>query len=183
MTATFLTSNRGVWVICQTTSDSHAPPSLLLSGSFYRRHQYFRISGHCVHLCVCMCRFCAALRRPSAALPPSTIHTASLRSSTLRHGWQGGVHVVRCARGLARYPLPMLAQHLGGINFLPLAVATLSFCRPSRPPFRPQIPGSTRSLFIFSFMCPCCPPSLPLAAHILDPVIIRTSKSSLFPQM
>lgn len=90
LTVNFLTSNRGVWVICQTTSESHAPPSLLLSGSIYRRHQYFRISGHCVHLCVCMCRFCAALRRPSAALPPSTIHTASLRRSTLRHGWQGG---------------------------------------------------------------------------------------------
>lgn len=162
LTATFLTSSRGVWVISQNTSNSHTftHPSLLLSMINYHRHQYFRISVHCEHVYVfvCMCGFCPVFRLPSAALPPFTIHTASLRSSTLRR--EGG-HVVRCARGLAWYPLPTLAQHLGGINFLPLAVPTLSFCRHSRPSFRPQILGSTRSLFIFSFMCPCClPPTL-----------------------
>lgn len=62
--------------------------------------------------------------------PTFTIHTASLRGSTQRR--EGG-HVVCCASGLAWHPPPALAQHLGGINFLPLTVPVLSFCRPSRP--------------------------------------------------
>ena len=89
--------------------------------------------------------------------PPTPHYSDSLfKGSTLRRD-------VCCASGPAWHPLPTLAQHLGGISFLPRTVAALLFRRPPPhptppPPLSlcPQIPGSTRSLFIYSFMCPCC---------------------------
>lgn len=174
LTATSLTSSRGVWVICQNTSNTHThTPLPLLSTSNYHRHQYFRISVHCV------CRFCPVFQLPPAALPPFTIQTASLRSSALRH--EGGYNV-RCASGPAWQPPPTLAQHLGGINFLPLAAPTLLYCRPSRPSSVHRSKGQQGhvSSFLSCVLAVFLPPS---GFPTLDPVIIHTSKSSPFLQM
>lgn len=89
-----------------------------------------------------------------------------------------GGHDVRCARGLAWHPLQTLAQHLGGINFLRLAVPTLSFHPLTLPSTDPRVNKVTFHLF---FHVPLPSSSLPLAGPILDPVIIHTSKSSPFP--
>lgn len=141
LTATFLASSRGVWVICQSTSNTHTPacPSLCFH---WATTMGIDISGlvSVVPLCLCVCMharahgFCPeCFRLPPAALPPLAIQTASLRGSTLRRLGRGGGLDVCCASGLAWHPLPTLAQHLGGINFLPHTVPALLFCRPSCP--------------------------------------------------
>lgn len=105
-----------------------------------------------------MYRFCPkCFRQPPAALPPLTIQTASLRGSTLRS--EGGFDV-RCVCGVAWHPCQHWHNTWGGLTSCLSLCLHFYFATP--PKFlRPQIQGSTRSLFIFSFMCPCClPPSL-----------------------
>lgn len=154
----------------------------LPSMSNYYRHQYFRISVHSasVWVCVYMYRFCPkCFRLPPAALPPFTIQTAYLRACTLRRD-------VCCASALAWHPLPTLAQHLGGINFLPRSVLPLLFCCPARSLSLSTDPGGWQG-HVSSFLS-CvhavsisCSPSL--RPPFLDPIIIHTSKSFPFPQM
>lgn len=171
MTTTFLTSSRGVWVICQNTSNTHTnTPLPLLSMSIG-----INISG-LVSIVSRVC-VCPVFQLPPAARPPFTIQTASLRGSALRH--EGGYNV-RCASGPSWHPPPTLAQHLGGINFLPLTGPALSYRRPSCV-HRSKGQQGHFSSFLSCVLAVFLPPSgFP---PTLDPVIIHTSKSSPFPQM
>lgn len=99
-------------------------PSLLSSMSNYRKHQYFRIRVHCVRADFSLTFFFCHLQ-------PPPFSTAYLRSSILRN--EGGTWCPLCQR-VSLVPPANAGTTPGGINFQPLAVPMLSFCRPSRPP-------------------------------------------------
>lgn len=82
--------------------------------------------------------------------------------------------------GWSGTPLSTLAQHLGGINFLPLTVPALLFCRPSSIHRSKGQQGHVSSFLSCFFLALSLPPA---GCNILDPVIIHASKSSPFPQM
>lgn len=120
---------------------------------------------------MCAGRFCPLFSLPSAALPP--LYTAYLRSTTLRN--EGG-HGVHCARGSAWYPLPTLAQHLGGLTSCLSLCPRFHFAAPTAllPSTDSRVNRVTFHLRFHVSLQPLPPfPAVP----ILDPVITHASKS------
>lgn len=106
-------------------------------------------------------------------LLPPPFSTAHLRSSILRN--KRGTWCPLCQR-VSLVPPANAGTTPGGINFLPLAVPMLSFCRPSRPPsvHRSQGQRGHVSSFLSCVLAGSPPPLPPLAVPILDPVITHT---------
>lgn len=194
LTATFLASSRGVWVICQNTANTHTHtgvPLPLLSVSNYHGHQYFRISVRCacVFVCVHACACTWVLSQVFSAAtcsPPTSYYSDSLFKGLRTEASEGarGMGGLMSAVPVGRPGTPCQHWHntWGGLtSCLTLCLHFYFVARLAPPPFMdPRVNKVTFHLF---FQVSLLSLPLPLAFPILGLVIIHTSKFTPFPQM
>lgn len=171
LTATFLASSRGVWVICQNTSNTHTRlPLPLLSLSNYHGHRYSRISVRCasVFVCVHACACTRVLSRVFSAAtcsPPTSCYSDSLFKGLHTEAFGGGGLMSAVPVGWPGTPCQHWHNTWGGLTSCLTLCPHFYFAPPPAPP-PSRDPRVNKVTFHLFFQVSLLSLSLPLASPV-----------------